>query len=91
MLLVDTNVYCGVGTFQQSDAVGTTAHDLTGYARVDGQRGVHKALDAEALRVSGSHLDLLLGHDAARAVHRPVTDWLDARRHAAWTEQRAAS
>lgn len=47
--------------------------------------------DTHALRVAGSHLDLLLGHDAARAVHRPVTDWLDARRHAAWSEQRAAS
>lgn len=35
LLLVDTNVYCGVGTFQQSDSVSTTAHDLTGYARVD--------------------------------------------------------
>lgn len=35
LILADSNSFCGVGTFLQSDAPETTAHDLTGYARID--------------------------------------------------------
>ena len=35
LMLVDTNEYCGVGTFYQADSAITHAHDFTGYARVD--------------------------------------------------------
>lgn len=35
LLLVESNSFCGIGTFLQSDTPDTTAHDLTGYARVD--------------------------------------------------------
>ena len=46
--------------------------------------------DVDAVRVGGSHLDLLLGRDAGRAVHAPVVAWLDARRRTTWGERRAA-
>jgi hypothetical protein len=36
LLLVDTNAFCGIGSFQQGDAANTTVHDnALGYARVD--------------------------------------------------------
>ena len=36
LLLVDTNAFCGIGSFQHDDTAGTTTHDTTlGYARVD--------------------------------------------------------
>jgi alpha-beta hydrolase superfamily lysophospholipase len=47
--------------------------------------------DAEALRVPGSHLDLLLGREAPERVFAPVVAWLDARRRRAWTPAGALS
>ncbi len=35
LMLVDASVYCGVGSFYGGDRKNTTAHDRTGYARVD--------------------------------------------------------
>ncbi|MFT4037732.1 MAG: PPC domain-containing protein [Thermomicrobiales bacterium] len=35
LLMVDTNAFCGVGSFQQDDKPDATVHDGTGYARVD--------------------------------------------------------
>jgi hypothetical protein len=35
LMLVDTNAFCGVGTFLKADSATTHAHDFTGYARVD--------------------------------------------------------
>ena len=36
LLLVDTNAFCGIGSFQRDDKAGTSTHDNSlGYARVD--------------------------------------------------------
>jgi hypothetical protein len=35
LMLVDTNSFCGVGTFLKADSANTDAHNFTGYARVD--------------------------------------------------------
>lgn len=35
LMLVDSSVYCGIGSFKYSDSKNTSIHDFTGYARVD--------------------------------------------------------
>lgn len=35
VILADANVFCGIGTFNNADSPTTTAHNFTGYARVD--------------------------------------------------------